>query len=64
MASSMVLPEEGVERFRYKENEETILPILPSYSHGVTVTEADIAKLRCEGIAVDDNNKPSSENSM
>ena len=43
--------------FRYKEDEETPLPILPSGSRGITVTEADISTLRREGIAVYDDKK-------
>ena len=58
----MVPPEEGIDRFRDKEYKETPLPILPSGSRGITVTEAGITTLRCEGIAVDDNNKPRPEN--
>ena len=54
----MVPPEEGVYRFRYKEDEETPLPILPSGSRGITVMEGDISTLRCEGMVVDDDKKP------
>ena len=60
----MVPPEEGVDRFRDKEDEETPLPSLPSVSRGITVTEADIAIICSEGIAVNDNNKPAPENFM
>ena len=60
----MVPPEEGVYRFRYKEDEETPLPILPSVSRGITVTEADFFTLYCEGIAVDENNKTAPDNVM
>ena len=65
IALSVVPPEEGVDKFRYKEEEETPLHILPSGSRGITVTEADIATLRREGmISVDDNNNPYPENAM
>ena len=47
-----------------KEDEETPLPIIPSGSRGITVTKAYIAMLRCEGIAVDDDNDPAPENFM
>ena len=43
-------PEEGVDRFRDKEDEDNTPPILLSDSNGITVTEADIATLRREGI--------------
>ena len=45
IASEVVPPEEGVDRFRDKENEEIPLPILPSGSSVITVTEADISTL-------------------
>ena len=64
IASSVVPPEEGVKRFRNKEDKETPLPILPSGSRGITVMEADIATLRREGIAVDDDNNPAPDNVM
>ena len=57
VALSVVPPEERIDRFRDKEDEETPLSILPSGSHGITVTEADIATLCCEGVAVGDGNK-------
>ena len=60
----MVPLEEEIDRFRDKEDKETLLTILPSGSHGITVTEADISQLRREGIAVDDDNKPTPENVM
>ena len=60
----MVPPEEGVDRFRDKENEGTPLPILPSGSRGITVTESDISTLHHEGISVNDDNNPAPENVM
>ena len=60
----MVPSEEGVDRFRDKEYEETPLPILPSGSRRITLTEDGIATLRCEGIVVENNNEPDPENSM
>ena len=60
----MVPPEVGVDTFRDKEDEENPLPIFPSGSHGITVTEADMSTLRREGIAFDDNNDPAPENVM
>ena len=64
ISSAVVPPEEGVDRFRDKEGEETPLPILPSGSRGITMTESDIATLRGEGIAVGDNNNPAPDNVM
>ena len=64
IASAVVPPEEGVYRFRYKEDEETPLPIIPSGSCGITVTKADIDTLCCEGIAVNNDNDPAPENVM
>ena len=58
----MVPPAEGVDRFRDKEDEETSLPILPSGSRGITVTETDIATLLRERLSVDDDNVPDPEN--
>ena len=52
IASAVVPPEEGIDRVRDKEDKETPLPILPSVSHRITVTEADISTLRCEVIAL------------
>ena len=46
IASSVVPLEEGIDRFRYKEYEETPMPILHSGSHGITVAEAGITMLR------------------
>ena len=60
----MVPPDEGVYRFRYKEDEDTALPILPSVSCGITVTEADIAIILQEGTAVNDNTDPDPDNTM
>ena len=60
----MVPTEEGVERFREKEDKETTLSILPSGSHGITVTEDDIATLRREGIEVNGDNTPATDNVM
>ena len=48
VASAAVPPEEGVDRFRDKEEKETPLPILPPGSHGIPVTEADISTLLSE----------------
>ena len=42
----MIPPEEGVNRFREKEYEETPLPILSSDSIEITMTEADITTIR------------------
>jgi len=64
IASAVVPPEEGVDRFRDKEEEETLLPILPPGSRGITVTEADITILYREGVAFDDNNDPAPDNFM
>ena len=50
--------------FRYKEDEETPLPILPSGISGIPVTEADIATIRLDGISVNDKDDPVTENSM
>ena len=58
IASSLVPSEEGLDRFRDKEDKETPLSILPSGSCGINMTEADIATLRREGISVDDENEP------
>ena len=41
--SESVPPENIVDRFRDKEDEETPLPILPSVGRGFTVTEDDIS---------------------
>ena len=41
--SESVPPEDRVDRFRDKEDEETPLPILPSVGRGFTVTEDDIS---------------------
>ena len=60
----MVPPEEGVDKFRYKEEEETPLHILPSGSRGITVTKDDIATLHSERIAVYYDNDPAAENFM
>ena len=62
--SAVVPPEEGVDRFRDKEDEDTPLPTLLSCSLTITVMEADIATLRRAGIAVDDENYPVPENFM
>ena len=53
---------EGVYRFIDKGDKETPLPILPSGSPGINVMEDDITTLRCEGIAVDDDNEPAPYN--
>ena len=60
----MAPQEEGVESFIDKEDKYTPLPILPSGSCGITVTEADIATLRREVISFNDDNDPSPENVM
>ena len=60
----MVPPEEGVDRFIDKEDEETLLPILPPGSRGITVTEADISMVRHEGIEFYDDNYPAPDNFM
>ena len=62
--SALLPPEEGVDKFREKEDKETPLTTLPSGSRGITVAEAEIATLRCEGIEVDDVNEPAPENFM
>ena len=64
ISSEVVTPENGVCRFRDEEEKETPLPILPSGSRGITVTESDITTLRHEGIAVDDDNSPAPDNVM
>ena len=60
----MVPPEEGLDKFRDKEDEETPLPILPSCIHGITATEADIDTLRCDWIGVNKDKKPAPENAI
>ena len=60
----MVPPEEGVDRFIYKEYKETPLIIFPLVSSEITVTESDIVPLRPGGVAVYGNNKPAPEKSM
>ena len=62
IASEVFPLEEGVDRFRDKEDEETPLKILTSGSHGITVMEADIATLCIGGISVNNNNEPAPEN--
>ena len=54
----MVPPEEGVDRFIGKEDEDTPLSILLSGIRGIIVTEADIAMLHREMTAVDGKNPP------
>ena len=56
VASSVVPPEEGVDRFIDNEDKDTPLPILPSVSREITVTEADISIVRREGLVVYDDN--------
>ena len=58
----MLPPDEGVDRFRDKEDKETPLPILPSGSRGITLMEDDISTLRHDWISVNDNNHPSPKN--
>ena len=62
IASEVVPPEEGVERFRYKKYEETPLHIPSSESRWITVTEAAISTLRRKGISVDEDKDPVPEN--
>ena len=64
VASSLVPPEEGVDRFRDKEDEDNPLTILSSGSLGVTVTESDISTLRREWVSVEEDNEPAPENIM
>ena len=64
IASEVLPPEEGVDRFRDKEYQYTPLPILSSGSRGITVTEAEISTIFCEGIVVNYKNNPSPDNSM
>ena len=64
IASAVVPPEQGVDRFRDKEEEETPLTIIPSGSHYITVKEYCIATLRCKGIEVDECNDRTPENTM
>ena len=64
VASSLVPPEEGVDRFRDKEDEDNPLTILSSGSLGFTVTESDISTLRREWVSVEDDNEPAPENIM
>ena len=64
IASEVVPPEDGVCKFRDKEDEEIPLPILPSGSHGITAAEAVINMLRHEGIAVDNDNITAPDNIM
>ena len=60
----MLPPEEGLDRFRDKKYGETHLPILPSGSRGITMTEAGIATIRRRGISVDDDKEPAPDNVM
>ena len=64
IASEVVPPEDGVCKFRDKEDKEIPLPILPSRSHGITAAEDVITTLRHEGLAVDDDNRPAPDNVM
>ena len=48
----MLPHEERIDRLVDKEDEETPLTTPPSGSRGITVEEADISTLRCEGIEV------------
>ena len=61
---AVVPPEEAVDRFIDDKDECIPLPILPSGSRGITVTEADITTLFREGVAVNDNNNPAPDNGM
>ena len=64
VASLVVPPDEGVDRFRDKEDEDTPLPILPSSISGITVTEDDIDTHRREGVAIYYDNEPAPYNSL
>ena len=55
--------EDGIDRFRDEEDEETLLPILPSRSRGVTVAKDNISTLCHEGIVVNSGNEPAPGNS-
>ena len=55
--------EDGIDRFRDEEDEETLLPILPSRSRGVTVAKDNISTLCHEGIVVNGGNEPAPGNS-
>ena len=55
-------PEEGVDRFRYKEDEETPLHILLSGSRDFTVSKDNIATICSEGVLIDGDNEPTPEN--
>ena len=57
-----LLPEDRVDRYKYEEDEETPLPILPSGNSSVTVTKDDIYTLHCEFITVNDENDSASKN--
>ena len=48
----MVPPEKGLYRFIEKEDKNNPLTILPSGSRVITVMEADISNILCEGISV------------
>ena len=54
--------EDGVDRFRDKEDKNTPLHILPSSSSRVTFIRYDIAKICCDCIVVEDNNDPAPDN--
>ena len=60
----MVPQEEGVDRFRDREDEDTPLPIFPLGRRGITLAKADISNICCDGIAVDDKNDPTPDNFM
>ena len=62
--SSVIPPEERVDRFRDKEDKYTHLPIPHPGSRGITVKEANISTLHCEDIPVEYNNKPYPGNFM
>ena len=64
VASALLPLEEGLYRFIYKEDEDTLLSILPSVIHGISVMEAVISTLCREGVAFDYDNNPTPENVM
>ena len=56
--SEYVPPEDRVDRFRDKYDEDTPLPILLYDSRSVTFTKDYISTLPCEGILVGDDKYP------
>ena len=55
-------PEDGIDRFRDEEDEDTPMHILPSYSHGVTLTKENIYTLQRECTVVGDYNDNAPDN--